>query len=395
MLLNAVGPLAIDMYLPGFPQVATDLQATAAQVGLTLTGFSLGMAAGQLAGGPVSDQWGRRRPLMAGTLVMLLGSLVCAVAPHIWLLIAARFVTGFGGGWAMVIGRAVLVDLAGGPALIRLMNLMMAIGALAPVVSPLVGGLIMRYSYWRTAFWVLAGAGLVQTLMALAFVPESLPRERRHLGGFTTFLSSSRTLLGHRRYLGFVLVNAGAGITLFAYISTSSFVLQVMHGLSPTAYSIDFAANAVALLLASSVSARLAGRVDTRRVIFTGQCVALAASLVLLGSALVGQSGQSALLVVLICFFLLMLAQGLIAANGAAMASAQVPELAGTASALLGLVQSLAAAITPPLAGLGGQRTALPMAILSLLGAVGGMIALYGLTRPSGEPATTRTAPPA
>ena len=175
VFLTAIAPLATDMYVPAFPRVARDLGAGATQVQLTLTTFFVGMALGQLVGGPVSDQRGRRTPLLAAVLVMSAASVVCALSPTIGVLMAARLVQGFAGGWAMVIGRAVIIDLATGAQLIRVLNVIAAVGGIAPIVGPLLGAVILQLSHWRVSFWVVAGLGVVMAVAVLVAVPETLP----------------------------------------------------------------------------------------------------------------------------------------------------------------------------------------------------------------------------
>jgi DHA1 family bicyclomycin/chloramphenicol resistance-like MFS transporter len=171
VFLTAIAPLATDMYVTAFPRVASDLSGTATQVQLTLTTFFIGMALGQLVGGPVSDQRGRRRPLLAAVLVMTLASVVCAVTPTIGVMMAARFVQGLAGGWAMVIGRAVIVDLATGARLVRVLNVIAGVGGIAPIVGPLLGALILQLSHWRVSYGVVSAIGLVMTVCVLAAVP--------------------------------------------------------------------------------------------------------------------------------------------------------------------------------------------------------------------------------
>src|SRR5919199_3438643 len=153
IFLTAIAPLATDMYVPAFPRVAGDLSATATQVQLTLTTFFVGMALGQLIGGPVSDQRGRRRPLLAAIVLMTLASVACALAPAIGVMLVARFVQGFSGGWAMVIGRAVIVDLPTGPRLVRVLNVIAGGGGIAPILGPPLGAVILQLSHWRGASW--------------------------------------------------------------------------------------------------------------------------------------------------------------------------------------------------------------------------------------------------
>jgi DHA1 family bicyclomycin/chloramphenicol resistance-like MFS transporter len=388
IFLTGIAPLATDMYVPGFPRVAGDLSATATQVQLTLTTFFVGMALGQLIGGPVSDQRGRRRLLLAAIVVMTLASVACALAPTIAVMMIARFVQGFSGGWAMVIGRAVIVDLASGAQLVRVLNLIAGVGGIAPVVGPLLGAVILQLSGWRVSFWVVAALGLVMTLSVFLAVPESLPVERRHSGGLARFAVAGRQVLGKRSYVGYLVVSGSAMAALFAYVATSAFVLQSMNGLSPIAYSVDFAANALGMTLAALVAARLAGRVATRSVILVGQLAALGAGVAMLVGAL---WFGTPLLVAVVCFFVLMTAQGLIVPNGGALASAEVPEHPGTGSAVLGFVQWVTAGLVAPLAGLGGEHTAVPMAVIMMVGAaasVFGLLVLAGVPR---RPSLRRT----
>jgi DHA1 family bicyclomycin/chloramphenicol resistance-like MFS transporter len=286
VFLTAIAPLATDMYVTAFPRVASDLSGTATQVQLTLTTFFIGMALGQLVGGPVSDQRGRRRPLLAAVLVMTLASVACAMTPTIGVLMAARFVQGFAGGWAMVIGRAVIVDLATGARLVRVLNVIAGVGGIAPIVGPLLGALILQLSGWRVSFWAVAGLGVLMTLCVLVAVPETLPPDRRHGGGLRTFARAGRDVLRNRHYVGYVVVSGSAMGALFAYVATSAFVLQSMNGISPIGYSIDFAVNAGGMTLAALAAARLAGRTATRKVILVGQIAALAAGIAMLVGAL-------------------------------------------------------------------------------------------------------------
>ncbi|GIE36111.1 Bcr/CflA family drug resistance efflux transporter [Actinoplanes italicus] len=363
IFLTAIAPLATDMYVPAFPEVADDLSSTATQVQLTLTTFFVGMALGQLIGGPVSDQYGRRRLLLASVAVMAVASVVCALTPSIGVMMAARFVQGFAGGWAMVIGRAVIVDLARGAQLVRVLNVIAGVGGIAPIAGPLLGAAILQLSGWRMSFWAVAALGVAMVAAVLIAVPESLPPHRRHGGGLRAFAVAGRQVLARRRYVGYVLVSGSGMGAIFAYVATSAFVLQSMNGMSPVAYSVDFAANAAGMTLAALVAARLAGRVATRKVILAGQVAALGAGVAMLVGAL---WFGTPLLLVIVCFFVLMTAQGLIGPNGGALASAEVPEHPGTGSAMLGFVTWVAAGVIAPIAGLGGQDTAVPMALLMI-----------------------------
>ncbi|GAA3250232.1 multidrug effflux MFS transporter [Dactylosporangium siamense] len=379
ILLSAIAPLATDMYVPAFPRVAGDLSATASQVQLTLTTYFVGMALGQLIGGPVSDQRGRRRPLLAALAVMTVASIACAVTGSIAVMMAARFVQGFSGGWAMVIGRAVIIDLASGARLVRLLNVMAGIGGVAPIVGPLLGAVILQLTHWRVSFWIVAALGLFMAVAVALAVPESLPPERRHGGGLRAVMTAGGAVLGQRRYVGYLLVSGSIMAALFAYVATSAFVLQSMNGMSPIAYSTDFAANAGGMTAAALIAARLAGRVATRTVILTGQLTALTAGAAMLVGAL---WFDTPLALVLGCFLALMVATGLIIANSGALAAAEVPDHPGTGSAVLGFVQWVVAGLTAPIAGLGGEDTAVPAALIMVSGAALSMIGLLVIARP-------------
>jgi MFS transporter, DHA1 family, multidrug resistance protein len=378
VLLTMIAPLATDMYVPGFPSVGRDLGASATGVQLTLTTYFVGMALGQLVGGPISDQRGRRRPLLVSLTVMLLASVVCAVSPNIATMMVARFVQGFSGGWAMVIGRAIVLDLASSTRMVKALNLIQGIAGIAPIIGPLIGGLIMQFFDWRLSFWLLAVWAVGMLVTVAVFVPESLSVERRHGGGLHTLRGAAGQVLRSRGFVGYLVVMAlSMGVT-FAYVATSAFVLQSMNGLSPMTYSIDFAANAVGLAIATLVAAHLAGAVPTRMVILVGLCgTAAAGVLLLVGAVWFGMP----LVVALVGFFVLMTAQGLVGPNAGALASAEVPDHPGTGSAVLGFLQWCAAGLVAPLAGLGGASTAVPMASIVLVLVAASFAALLGLAR--------------
>lgn len=351
------------MYVPAFPLVGRDLDTTATQVQLTLTTFFVGMAFGQLLGGPFSDRTGRRAPLLAALAALAVSSVLCGLSPSITVMMVARLVQGFSGGWAMVIARSILVDLTSGPQMVRAMNIVAGVAGVAPVLGPLLGAVILQLSHWRVSFWVVAALAAAMLVAVALGVPESLPVGRRHGGGLGRLLGATGQVLRSRVFTGHLVVFAFSMGTTFAYVATSAFVLQSMNGLSPVEYSIDFAANAAGMTVAALIAARLAGRVRTRSIVLVGLVATSGAGIVLLAAA---TWFAMPLWAALFGFFVLMTAQGLVGPNAGALASQTVPDHPGTGSALLGFLQSCMAGLVAPLAGLGGERTAVPMAAIVL-----------------------------
>lgn len=263
--------------------------------------------------------------------------------------------------------------------MVRRLNLVAGVGGIAPIVGPLLGAVILQLTNWRVSFWVVAILGTVMVVAVAVGIPESLPIDRRHRGGLAQLGRAARQVVGHRGFVGYLIVMAFSMGVTFAYVATSAFILQSMNGLSPIMYSVDFAVNAVGLVLATLLAARLAGRVPTRIVITAGLAVTGAAGVLLLAGAL---WWGTPLVVVVVAFFLLMSAQGLVGPNAGAMASAQVPEHPGTGSAVLGFLQWCMAGVVAPLAGLGGEDTAVPTALIILVLAGVSVTALFALTRP-------------
>jgi MFS transporter, DHA1 family, multidrug resistance protein len=383
-LQSAVPPFATDMYTPAFPQVTADLATSASLVGLTLTTFFLGMALGQLLGGPWSDQRGRRMPMIVGGLICTLGAVGCALAPSIGFLIVFRIVQGFGGGFAAVVARAVVVDVAKGDLLARVMSIMMAIGGLAPMVAPVLGGTVLTLGgTWRTVFWFLVGFGLLMMITAIVFVPESLPRERRHGGGLRQFASGLGQVLRIRLYVGYMLTAALSGFTMMAYIANSSYVLQVQKGLPPLPFALFFASTALAQILLSVVNAKIVGRrFRPRSLIGFGLTLAILAVAALTVGVL---ALDTPLLLTCAGFLVLMAVQAFIFGNANALAAAEAPHIAGAASAVLGVTQAVAMAISAPLASSGGGVTAVPMIWVMIVGVVGSLFAYLVIARPAAD----------
>jgi MFS transporter, DHA1 family, multidrug resistance protein len=370
--LTAIGPLSVDMYLPALPSLTRDLSAAPSLVQLTLTACLAGLAAGQLVAGPVSDAWGRRRPVLAGVAIYAAASLLCMVAPNVTVLIAFRLVQGAAGGAAIVIARAVVRDLYDGTAAARFFALLMLVNGLGPVLAPVVGGQLLRFTSWRGVFVVLASLGALMVVAALAGLRETLPAADRHAGGLAATVRTFRRLCGDRGFAGYTLSGGLAFAAMFAYISGSPFVIQEIYHLSPQQFSLIFAVNALGIIACSQLSAVLVRRVPPRSLLGGGLAMSLAGA-ALLVTAVTAHIGLPAVLPAL---WLVAASIGLIMPNATALAlSGRPPRLAGSASALVGVAQFLFGGTAAPLVGVAGPHTAVPLAVVIAILSVSALLA--------------------
>ncbi|MFD9046539.1 Bcr/CflA family multidrug efflux MFS transporter [Streptomyces zaomyceticus] len=380
--LTALPPLSMDMYLPALPEVTGALNAPAATVQLTLTACLAGMALGQLVVGPMSDKWGRRRPLLIGMIVYVLATAVCALAPTAELLIGFRLLQGLAGAAGIVIARAVVRDLYDGVEMARFFSTLMLISGVAPIIAPLIGGQILRITDWRGVFHVLAVIGVLLTLVVWRFLGETLPAERRHEGGVGEALRTMKGLLADRVFTGYMLTGGLAFAALFAYISASPFVVQEIYGASPQTFSLLFGLNSVGLVAVGQINGKLLiGRVSLDKALGWGLGIILVSALALLLMTS-GVFGEVGLFPVAAGLFVLMSAMGLAMPNTNAQALMRTPHAAGSASALLGTTSFLVGAVASPLVGIAGEHTAVPMALVQLTCAVLALACFLGLCRP-------------
>lgn len=380
--LTAVPPLSMDMYLPALPEVTRSLASPASTVQLTLTTCLAGMALGQLVVGPMSDKWGRRRPLLVGMVVYIVATALCAFATDAGVLIAFRLVQGLAGAAGIVIARAIVRDLYDGVAMARFFATLMLISGVAPVVAPLIGGQILRFTDWRGVFVVLTVIGVLLTLVVWRTLHETLPPERRHSGGLGQALTTMRELLTERVFAGYMLVAAFSFAALFAYISASPFVIQEIYGASPQTFSILFGVNSVGLVLFGQINGKiLVGRVNLDKVLAVGLALITAAAvgLLLMASGVFGPVGLAPMAVGL---FVLMSAMGLVMPSTNTQALLRTPNAAGSASALLGTSTFLLGSVASPLVGIAGEHTAVPMALVQLGCALAAVGCFLGLCRP-------------
>ncbi len=358
--LSSFGPLSMDMYLPSTPTIAANLHASQPLVQLTLSGCLAGLAVGQLVAGPVSDGLGRKKPMLAGLAAFTVLSVACAAAPGIGALIVLRFLQGMAGASGVVLSLAMVRDQYQGTELARVLGSLMLVFGLAPVLAPVIGGQVLRFTSWRGVFGVLAVVGLV--LFAAAwFLPETLPPQRRTRSRLHRLIADSRTLVRDRQYVGYALGIASGNAALITYISSLPFIVEDAYHESPQLFSLFFMINAIGLTVTAQLGARLVKRVPITRVVLVSQLVMAAGAGGFLAAALTGHPPLAALLLPLFAFVACF---GSMRPNATAVALTNQGAIAGTASAWVGALPFLLGAVLSPLAGLGGQGAATLAGIL-------------------------------
>ncbi|MFT4083498.1 MAG: Bcr/CflA family efflux MFS transporter [Nocardioides sp.] len=362
--LATVSPLATDMYLPEFPRITEALGVGSSTVQATLTAYLLPFALCQLVFGAFSDAHGRRRFVIGGSISLVLGSVVCALAPTAGLLILGRLLQGFGGAAASVSGRAMVADLLDGRRAARAYIAMGTVAALGPILAPSLGAWIGALAGWRAIFWTI---GLTQlALLGIAFsVAETLPVERRTQGAVRTLAPRLLALAGSAVFRWRLLVAAAGFVGLFAYISGSPFVADDL-GLSTAQYTLDFAVNGTAMLLAAAVSAWLVVRVGRGAIMWSGLWTSLLGAACLCVAAL-GLAGVPA---VLVGFLLACGSRGSQSGTSFSYAAQAAPDAAGLALAAMGSTQFAAGAVASLLVGLGDGRAIVPVAVVISIAAV-------------------------
>lgn len=388
--LSGFGPLCLDMYLPALTELAPALHSTDTAAQLTLSACIVGLALGQLLVGPLSDRVGRRGPLLAGVAIFAAVSAACAITTSMTLLIVLRFVQGVGGAAGIVVGRAVVADRYTGRAAASYFAAMAAINGLAPILSPLLGGQILRVGSWRAVFWVLAAIGVVLLVAGYLVVGESLPRERRLAGGIGGTVRSFTVVLRDRVYLGYTLAGSLVAAAMFGYISGSPFMMQGGFGLSPQWFSVMFAVNGAGIIALTWLGGRLLRVVDSAALLAAG-LVQAAAGAALLAVAVFAELG---LWWVLVAFFVMVSAVGLALPHASALAMDRHRELAGAASAVFGLGQWALAAAAAPLVGI-GDRVAGTAVVICALVAIALGLAAFTVARRADSPAGSAAAAPA
>ena len=372
--LSAVGASALDIYLPSLPSIAESFRTDGNTLQLSLTSYFAAMAVTQIFYGSVSDMFGRRPPLIAGMTIYVIGAVGCALAPSVPALIAFRFVQGLGAGAGAVIARAIVRDLHTGPEAARLMSLLMLVFSISPLLAPLAGSLIVSLATWRDIFWVLSGFGVFGFFIVTFVLKETRTHEKR----LESSIGGAFRIYGHLLldpyFLGIVGITAFGMSSYMVYVSNSSFVIIEHFGLSPSAYGLMFALNAVPFFAFSQMNARLAKRFGLRRVVRSAALLFASMMVTLLATRIAGIDNLTVMTVLLFAGYGFL---GLVVPSAAVLALEAHGRVAGSASALMGTLQFIAASLVTALVSLFFDGTSLPM--IAGIGLCSIMVLLFSL----------------
>jgi MFS transporter, DHA1 family, multidrug resistance protein len=384
-LLSAIGPFAIDMYLPSLPSIGSSLGATATEVQASLMAFFITLGLGQMLYGPASDMLGRKLPLYFGLAVFAVGSVGCALAPDIGTLVVWRAVQGLGACAGMVVPRAVVRDLHTGPDAARLMSLLMLVFSVSPILAPLMGSFLIEWSGWRAVFWTVTVAAVLAIALLATSLPETRPAALRLESSVGSALSGYARLLRDGHFIGLVLIGAFGISSFFAYLSNSAFVLINHYGLTPRLYSYAFAANAAAFIGASQFTGYMVERMGmvplVKRAITGFTCTMV----LLMLCNLAHLDGLFLMLGLLFTGFAFL---GLVLPSASVLALDTHGEIAGTASALMGALQFLIGALMMAAVGVFADGTPRPM----LVGIAASAVMAWLLARNTLGPVWTKAA---
>ncbi|WP_448623473.1 multidrug effflux MFS transporter [Geodermatophilus sp. URMC 64] len=375
-LLTVFGPISMDLYLPVLPALTVELRSATSTAQLTVTACLLGLALGQLVAGPVSDRFGRRRPLLVGVVAYVAFSLLCAAGPTVETLVAARFVQGLAGGVGIVIAQAAGRDLYSAGRLLRYYGRLTVLGGLAAVVGPVIGGQLAEVTDWRGIFVFLAAIGAVILVACLAVFRETLPVERRVAGGLAQTGRDMRRLLSDRVFLGAVLVTGFVNAALFAYLSGATFVLQGVYGLSPQGYSYAFGLNSLGFMVFGFAAGRVSERWSERGTLLVGIAMVVAGAGGLLATAV----EDLPLAAVIVSLLTMVSGVAVTTPPATSLALAGYPDIAGTASSFLGVARFAFGGLAAPLVGLGAGVA--PLAAVTVTAAVLAVLAYARTARP-------------
>lgn len=364
--LTAIGALSIDMFLPGLPELKNDFNTTTANAQLTLSLFMIGLGLGNLFVGPISDSIGRKKPLVISMIIFALASLGIVFVENIWIMVFLRFVQGFTGGAGAVISRAIASDMYRGNELTKFLALLMLVNGVAPVIAPALGGLILSFAVWRMVFVILTLFGVLMVLGSLFKVPESLSVKNRDSSGVNVIFSNFKSLLTTPRFVLPMLIQGVTFIMLFSYISASPFLVQKIYGVSPLHFSWMFAGVGITLIIASQIAGKLVDYFHPQ-VLLRAFTIIQIIGVVIVSLTLINH-WHFALLV--IGFIVLVAPVTGVATLGFSIAMEERTTGSGSASSLLGLLQSLLGGLVTPLVNLKGEYNIMPYIIIISLTAI-------------------------
>jgi MFS transporter, DHA1 family, multidrug resistance protein len=383
-LLSAVGPFAIDMYLPALPAIAADLHASTSATQMTLTMFFISFGLCQIAYGPLSDVYGRKAPLYSGLALFVAGSIGCALSPGVAWLVAFRFIQGTGAAAMGVIPRAIIRDLHTGVEATKLMSLVMLVFSVSPILAPLTGSALIVPFGWRAVFVAVTIAALLALILVATLLPETRPVEDRISGSVGNVLKSFGELLRDAHFLGLIFIGGMGMASFFAFLSTSSFVYIGHYGLTPTQYSMAFSINAIGFIGASQFAGFLGGRFGMGRVVMAAVSAYATFAVLLLLLTLAGFDSLHVLIPLLLVSFAFL---GLVIPSTMVLSLEKHGPIAGIASALGGTLQMVTGGIIIAIAGLFFDGTSLPMvATVATASVVALLLSLVTLRKKELEP---------
>ena len=360
-VLSAFGPFVVDLYLPSLPQLASFFETNASMTQLTLTTAMIGLALGQLLLGPLSDKFGRKKPLIISLVIYIISTVLIVFSPNIETMIVLRVIQGLSSAGSVVISRAVATDLYRGREMTRFFGLLMTINGLAPIISPILGSLLLEYISWKGVFVFLALIGVIVLIFSFR-LKESLSVENRLQGSiFSTFLTFG-VIIKNRLFMSYVGIESFLLGAMFAYIAASPFILQSFYGLSAFIFSLCFGANGAALVIGANVG----GKLPNRKALAIGVLAFVVAALYTIAVLII----QPYWLFVEIGFFAMLLLMGITFPAISSLAMESERQYAGSASALLGFAPFFLGGIVSPLVGIGNifYSTALVILACGVLG---------------------------
>jgi MFS transporter, DHA1 family, multidrug resistance protein len=375
--LSAVGPLTTDMYLPSLPDIVRRLDATTAQGQLTISAYLIGFAVGQIVYGPVSDGYGRKPVLIGAIVLYCLASLACAFSTSIEMLIGARALQALGGCGGIVLARAIVRDLYSGVRAGRELSVIGSVMALAPVLAPIVGGILQITFGWRSVFMVLVVSGLIGIAVIWRLLPETLETRATEPLSPASMFRAYREIARNPAYLAYLGLATTCYAGLFAWISAASFVLQNLYGLSPFGFGVAFAGGSIGYMIGATAAAKLVVRLGLDATIGFGGIAMTAGGFGMVAAVALGLTSAASLVIPMATY---MAGLGMVLPQSIAGAMTPFPQRAGAASALLGFIQQSFAAVCGAAIGALLGRSAWPLA--AAVAAMGcASLLLWALTR--------------